>query len=210
MNLREFLKLQKISQKQFAKNLGISPISLTRYIYSKRFPEKKILKKIHELTDGIVTANDFLSNSSNNDLLSRDDKNNISELLSNIRNCSRVHIAKCITMIESSLEKDKSKTEFLLQKLKPKYDSIRIGITGVPGVGKSTFIESLGIKLIERGHKVVVLAVDPSSKRTGGSISVIKLEWKNYRQILLHSSDLLQVKGIWEVLQKNQRINFMS
>ena len=170
MNLREFLKLQKISQKQFAKNLGISPISLTRYIYSKRFPEKKILKNIHELTDGIVTANDFLSSSSNNDLLSRDDKNNISKLLSNIKNCSRVHIAKCITMIESSLEKDKSKTEFLLQKLKPKYDSIRIGITGVPGVGKSTFIESLGIKLIERGHKVAVLAVDPSSKRTGGSI----------------------------------------
>ena len=114
---KENFKTQKISQKQFAKNLEISPISLTRYIYSKRFPEKNS-KKIHELTDGIVTANDFLSNSSNNDLLSRDDKNNISKLLSNIKNCSRVHIAKCITMIESSLEKDKSKTEFLLQKLK--------------------------------------------------------------------------------------------
>ena len=48
MNLREFLKLQKISQKQFAKHLGISPISLTRYVNSKRFPEKKILEKIHE------------------------------------------------------------------------------------------------------------------------------------------------------------------
>tara|TARA_Y100000589_G_scaffold191634_1_gene181527 strand:- start:2042 stop:3235 length:1194 start_codon:yes stop_codon:yes gene_type:complete len=170
MNLREFLKLQKISQKEFAKHLGISPISLTRYLYSKRFPEKKILEKIHKLTDGIVTANDFLSKSSDNDLLSRDDKTYISELLSNIRNCSRVHLAKCITMIESSLEKDKSKTEFLLQKLKPRDNSIRIGITGVPGVGKSTFIESLGIKLIEKGHKVAVLAVDPSSKKTGGSI----------------------------------------
>ena len=51
--------------------------------------------------------------------------------------------------------------------------SLRLGVSGVPGVGKSTFIERFGLLLIERGHKVAVLAVDPSSRRTGGSILVI-------------------------------------
>ena len=111
-------------------------------------------------------------------------------------------------MIESSLEKDKSKTEFLLQKLKPKYDSIRIGITGVPGVGKSTFIESLGIKLIERGHKVAVLAVDPSSKRTGGSILGDKTRMEKLSTNPSAFVRPSQAKGIWEVLQKKLENQF--
>ncbi len=49
-------------------------------------------------------------------------------------------------------------------------DSIRVGISGVPGAGKSTFIDALGVRLIEQGHRIAVVAVDPSSTKTGGSI----------------------------------------
>ena len=59
MNIRSFLKLYNISNIEFSKRLGISNVSLSRYINGHRFPEKKILKKIFELTDGLVDANDF-------------------------------------------------------------------------------------------------------------------------------------------------------
>lgn len=80
-------------------------------------------------------------------------------------------LAKGITLIESRRHQDKITAQHLLEKLMSKTGkSIRLGITGVPGVGKSTFIETLGVQLIEKGHKVAVLAVDPSSPRSGGSI----------------------------------------
>ena len=88
----------------------------------------------------------------------------------NLKKGSRKDLAKAITLIESSLEKDKILANFLLSKLKENENSIRIGITGVPGVGKSTLIESLGMFLINKGKKVAVLSVDPSSKQSGGSI----------------------------------------
>ena len=91
-------------------------------------------------------------------------------ILYRLKNGSRKDLAKAITLIESSLEKDKLRANLLLSKLKEKNKSIRVGITGVPGVGKSTMIESLGTLLIKNGHKVAVLAVDPSSKQSGGSI----------------------------------------
>src|SRR5207344_1760067 len=66
---------------------------------------------------------------------------------------------------------DETLAQALLEAVLPRSGKAhRIGITGVPGVGKSTFIEALGCLLIEQGHKVAVLAVDPSSSRTGGSI----------------------------------------
>jgi LAO/AO transport system kinase len=80
-------------------------------------------------------------------------------------------LARAITLIESTREDHRAEAEALLELLLPQTgNSIRIGISGVPGVGKSTFIETFGQHLIDAGHRVAVLAVDPSSKRSGGSI----------------------------------------
>jgi LAO/AO transport system kinase len=80
-------------------------------------------------------------------------------------------LARAITLVESNRREDREAAKVLLEKLVPRSgNSFRIGISGVPGVGKSTFIESLGNHLIDEGHKVVVLAVDPSSAVSGGSI----------------------------------------
>lgn len=80
-------------------------------------------------------------------------------------------LAKAITLIESSRPDDKQETQDLLQKILPHSGkSFRLGISGIPGAGKSTFIESFGLYLIEEGHRVAVLAIDPSSPRSGGSI----------------------------------------
>ena len=80
-------------------------------------------------------------------------------------------LAKAITLVESSRPQDRKASQDLLNELLPHTgNSIRIGITGVPGVGKSTFIESFGQTVIGDGKKVAVLAVDPSSPVAGGSI----------------------------------------
>ncbi|MBS27632.1 MAG: methylmalonyl Co-A mutase-associated GTPase MeaB [Alphaproteobacteria bacterium] len=80
-------------------------------------------------------------------------------------------LAQAITLIESTREDHRAQAEELLEHLLPKSGgSIRIGISGVPGVGKSTFIESFGQDWVKAGHRVAVLAVDPSSQRGGGSI----------------------------------------
>src|SRR5690606_31295177 len=84
---------------------------------------------------------------------------------------SRLNLAKGITLIESITAADKVAGQELLLTLLPETGkSIRLGITGVPGAGKSTFIEEFGLMLAEAGHKVAVLAIDPSSSITGGSI----------------------------------------
>jgi LAO/AO transport system kinase len=80
-------------------------------------------------------------------------------------------VAKTITLIESSLPSHQEKAKTIVDALLPHSgQAVRIGITGVPGVGKSTYIESFGLKLVEQGHRVAVLAVDPSSSKSGGSI----------------------------------------
>ena len=80
-------------------------------------------------------------------------------------------IAKAITLLESTRADHRATADALLNALLPHTgQATRIGISGVPGVGKSTFIEALGMLLIERGHRVAVLAVDPSSSLSGGSI----------------------------------------
>ena len=80
-------------------------------------------------------------------------------------------LAQAITLIESTRPADRAKAEALLDDLLPRTGgAVRIGITGAPGAGKSTFIEAFGLYLIGQGHKVAVLAVDPSSARSGGSI----------------------------------------
>jgi LAO/AO transport system kinase len=88
-----------------------------------------------------------------------------------VLNGDRRLIAKAITLIESSLAAHQRLAQTIIDLLLPySGKAIRLGITGVPGVGKSTFIESLGTMLVKKGHRVAVLAVDPSSKRSGGSV----------------------------------------
>lgn len=84
---------------------------------------------------------------------------------------SRSHIARAITLVESSRLDHRAQARELLRLLRPHAgNAVRVGISGVPGAGKSTFIDAMGCRLVEKGHQVAVLAVDPSSTRTGGSI----------------------------------------
>lgn len=94
----------------------------------------------------------------------------IDELAEGVRAGKRRHLAKAITLVESNRESDQKIAQELVNKVHGNKNTIRVGISGVPGVGKSTFIEVLGNLLIEEGLKVAVLAVDPSSPATGGSI----------------------------------------
>ena len=88
-----------------------------------------------------------------------------------IRGGDRAALAKAISLVESHRTEDRAAAEQLLSMLAPhRVEARRYGITGVPGVGKSTWIEAAGLLLIQRGHRVAVLAVDPSSQRTGGSM----------------------------------------
>ncbi|MBX7454460.1 methylmalonyl Co-A mutase-associated GTPase MeaB [Mycolicibacterium sp. 3033] len=93
------------------------------------------------------------------------------ELATALRGGDRSALARAITLVESTRADHRARAQELLLELMPDAGSaLHVGITGVPGVGKSTTIEALGMFLIEQGHRVAVLAVDPSSTRTGGSI----------------------------------------
>jgi LAO/AO transport system kinase len=95
----------------------------------------------------------------------------VAELAAAVRGGDRSGLARAITLVESTRPDHRQQAQELLLELMPEAGSaIHVGITGVPGVGKSTTIEALGMHLIEAGHRVAVLAVDPSSTRTGGSI----------------------------------------
>ena len=95
----------------------------------------------------------------------------LEELASAVRANDRVALGRAITLIESTKPDDQTRAQELLKTLHPETKkSIRIGISGPPGAGKSTLIDQLGMNLIAAGHKVAVLAVDPTSSRTGGSI----------------------------------------
>ena len=92
-------------------------------------------------------------------------------LFQGILDNNRRLIAKTMTLIESNLPAHQQVAQQVMERLLPLTGkSIRLGITGVPGVGKSTFIENLGVYLADAGHRVAVLAVDPTSQRSGGSI----------------------------------------
>lgn len=95
----------------------------------------------------------------------------VEDLADGIRRGDRRALARAITLAESSRADHRAEAEALEARLLANAGrSVRLGISGVPGVGKSTFIEAFGLELIDRGHKVAVLAVDPSSKRSGGSV----------------------------------------
>ncbi|WP_026914442.1 methylmalonyl Co-A mutase-associated GTPase MeaB [Christiangramia portivictoriae] len=102
---------------------------------------------------------------------SRRKKSSEKSLLKDLLEGSKTALGRCITLVESNQPKHKQLAEVIVEGALPyAKKSIRIGITGVPGVGKSTFIESFGSYLIEQGKKVAVLAVDPSSSVSHGSI----------------------------------------
>mgnify|MGYP005722459113 FL=1 len=104
----------------------------------------------------------------------------IKTLSDQVRQGDRRALAKAITLVESTRDDHRQQTVELLETLIPDVgNSIRIGISGAPGVGKSTFIEVLGSHLIQLGHSVAVLAVDPSSAVTGGSILGDKTRMEN-------------------------------
>ena len=92
------------------------------------------------------------------------------ELANKIRSGDRRAISKALTLIESSKSDHRQSALELLEMLQGDHLSVRLGVSGVPGVGKSTFIESLGSQLISEDKSVAVLSVDPSSAITGGSI----------------------------------------
>lgn len=94
-----------------------------------------------------------------------------SELAHAVHNGDRRALAKAITLVESTRSEDREPARQLLSLLAPvAKPSFRVGVTGVPGAGKSTLIDSLGARAIADGHRVAVLAVDPSSRESGGSV----------------------------------------
>ena len=98
-------------------------------------------------------------------------KLSVEELVAGVSKGDRMLLSKAITLIESNAPKDFDKAQRVLQALLPRTGkALRIGITGVPGAGKSTFIEAFGQMLCQMGYHVAVLAVDPTSSLTGGSI----------------------------------------
>ena len=101
----------------------------------------------------------------------RSESGNISSMASAIRSGDRATLARAITLVESKRVDHQATAHRLVQELlRDTGKAVRLGITGAPGAGKSTAIDALGTHLTGAGHKVAVLAVDPSSTRTGGSI----------------------------------------
>ncbi len=96
----------------------------------------------------------------------------VDTLLSALRTGDRAALGKAITLVESSRPEDAPKARALVQQAMHavQVPTVRIGVTGIPGVGKSTLIDALGMQFIANGHRVAVLAIDPSSTRTRGSI----------------------------------------
>ena len=131
---------------------------------------------------------------------------NIKPLFEGILQGNRKELAKAITLLESSLTESFEIGQKLLESLLPySGNTLRIGITGVPGVGKSTFIEAFGLFLIEQGYRVAVLAVDPSSEITGGSIMGDKTRMNELSQ---HSKAFIRPtpsSGILGGVAKNTR-----
>jgi len=95
----------------------------------------------------------------------------LDDYIAGVRSGDRAMLARAITLVESTKAEHQARGQQVLQALLPATGgALRLGITGVPGVGKSTTIDELGMNLVGHGHRVAVLAVDPTSKRTGGSI----------------------------------------
>ncbi|CAG2246298.1 argK [Mytilus edulis] len=165
--------IQKISlSKTIHRQLGLLSPSKLQEIHSNKHKKPRR----HSIDSGKIQR--FFS-SATNDMLEND--NTLKQLFDGIINCERGSLARGITLIESSHPKKKQQAKILLNSIlqystekqrsgQPKKLSFRIGLSGPPGAGKSTFIETFGKFLTARNNKVAVLAVDPSSATTGGSL----------------------------------------
>lgn len=147
-------------------------------IYQSKNMKKKVIKpkwapenSSDEFASQVLMGNSTLLKKTESKNSIKSKTINIDELYDGIINDNRTILAKAITLIESNSPQHIDKAQNLLKRILPlSGNSIRIGITGSPGVGKSTLIESLGNYLCELGYKVAVLAIDPSSSRSKGSI----------------------------------------
>jgi len=120
---------------------------------------------------GIEQPSSFNPEAANRIKKSKKEIHEIEDYVTSILNGNRTFLSKAITLVESSLPEHQKLAQQIIEKCLPHSGkSTRIGITGVPGVGKSTFIEALGIFLTRQNRKLAVLAIDPSSERTKGSI----------------------------------------
>ncbi|MBK6476657.1 MAG: methylmalonyl Co-A mutase-associated GTPase MeaB [Flavobacteriales bacterium] len=110
----------------------------------------------------------------------------VNELFEHLRTGDRGALGKAITLVESTRSQDRDTAKALLARCAPySGKAYRLGVTGIPGVGKSTLIDALGTELIQRTHKVAVLAIDPSSVTSGGSILGDKRAWRNWRRMMM-------------------------
>jgi LAO/AO transport system kinase len=115
---------------------------------------------------------------------------NINEFVDGILSSQISYVSKAITLVESTKHEHQEQAQQIINAIiKYSGNSIRIGITGVPGVGKSTFIESFGLEVIKQGHKLAVLAVDPSSQISKGSILGDKTRME---QLAVHPSAFIR------------------
>jgi len=146
---------------------------------SLRMPDRSKNSALHE-KEG-VTPPDSVSNSVANSIKSKRKQTlSLEELLQRLLEGNVTALSQAITLVESTAEKHQEQARWLIQQCLPHANkSVRLGITGVPGVGKSTFIESLGVHLCDSGKKVAVLAVDPSSSLSRGSILGDKTRMEN-------------------------------
>lgn len=130
--------------------------------------------------DGVYSSHDGVKRTTRKRFVKKDRDVPVEQLTEKILAGSRLDLARGITLLESVSGKDKAAGQQLLLNTLPHVgNSIRVGITGVPGAGKSTFIEQLGLMLCDQGYKVAVLAIDPSSSLTGGSILGDKTRMEN-------------------------------
>lgn len=132
---------------------------------------------------------------------------NINEFVDGILSSQISYVSKAITLVESTKQDHQEQAQQIINAIiKYSGNSIRIGITGVPGVGKSTFIESFGLEVINQGHKLAVLAVDPSSQISKGSILGDKTRME---QLAIHPSAFIRPSpssgSLGGITKKNER-----
>jgi len=133
--------------------------------------KKENKKSALKVQKGIIQPSSINPDAASHFRKGKAEKISIDQYFEGIRAGNRTIHSQAITLVESSLAKHQGIAQQIIEKCLPySGKSIRVGITGVPGVGKSTFIEALGMHLTSKGQKVAVLAIDPSSQRSKGSI----------------------------------------
>lgn len=133
--------------------------------------EENVDQSALHVMKGVKSIHDGLKRSKRRKFVKKESTVPVDEIFDKIVSGSRLDLARGITLLESTKQSDQIFAQQLLQKALPHTgNSVRLGISGVPGAGKSTFIETFGLMLCEKGYKVAVLAIDPSSSISGGSV----------------------------------------